>query len=202
MKVALVGASGHAGSAILRELVRRGHEVVAIARKPEKIEKLVGVKAVAGEAADPLKLATQLRGVDAVISAVPFSIVPVENFLQALHEGNVKRYLVVGGAGSLLLPNGTRVVDSPDFPAEWKKEALGGAHFLDELKKSDLNWTFLSPSAFFEDGPRTGRFRLGTDHLLIDAQGKSSISFADFAIALIDELESPHHNRQRFTVGY
>lgn len=202
MRVALVGASGHAGSAILRELVRRGHEVIAIARKPEKIEKLNGVKPVAGDASDPAVLSSLIRSSDAVISAVPFSIVPVEKFLAALHDAGVKRYLVVGGAGSLLLPNGGRVVDSPDFPAEWKTEALGGAHFLDVLKKSDLNWTFLSPSAFFEEGPRTEHFRLGKDHLLLDAQGNSRISFADFAIALVDELERPQHNKERFTVGY
>jgi putative NADH-flavin reductase len=111
--------------------------------------------------------------------------------------------LVVGGAGSLFVAPGVRVIDTPDFPAEYKTEASAGAAFLDELKKEkSLNWTFLSPSALFIEGPRTGVFRLGLDSLLVDTNGHSSISFADFAIAMLDEIERPAHSRQRFTVGY
>lgn len=201
-KIVLLGASGHAGSAILAELSRRGLTVTAVARDPKKIAVLPGVTAQAGDAQNPEALAGLLAGADAVISAIPFSAVPVEKLVAALEKAKVSRYLVVGGAGSLLLPNGTRVVDSPDFPAAWKDEALGGAHFLDVLKASFLRWTFLSPSALFEEGPRTGKFRIGKDHLLLDAKGESKISFADFAIAMVDELQHPQHLKARFTVGY
>lgn len=110
---------------------------------------------------------------------------------------------MVGGAGSLLLPDGGRVIDSEGFPAEYKAEASAGAEFLDVLRQEkDLDWTFLSPSAEFVETERTGKFRLGQDNLLVSSAGRSWISFADYAIALIDEVETPKHSRQRFTVGY
>lgn len=115
----------------------------------------------------------------------------------------MKRLLVVGGAGSLLLPGGSRVIDSPGFPEEYKAEANAGSVFLDTLRQEkDLDWTFLSPSAEFVETARTGTFRLGRDELLVSSEGRSWISFADFAIALIDEVETPKHSRQRFTIGY
>ncbi|MNY44305.1 hypothetical protein D3C86_1793190 [compost metagenome] len=110
---------------------------------------------------------------------------------------------MVGGAGSLLLPTGTRVIDSPDFPAEYKAEASAGAVFLDTLRQEqELDWTFLSPSALFVEGERTGTFRIGQDDLLVSAEGKSWITFADYAIAMLDEVERHEYSRQRFTVGY
>lgn len=119
-----------------------------------------------------------------------------------MRAAGVKRYLVVGGAGSLLVAPGQRLVDQPDFPEAYKAEATKGADFLDLLKTvTDLDWTFLSPSMMFIPGERTGTFRLGKDDLLTNEQG-SSISFADYAIALVDEVETPRHIRQRFTVGY
>ena len=115
----------------------------------------------------------------------------------------VKRLLVVGGAGSLLLPSGHRVIDSPDFPEAYKAEANAGVRFLDTLRQEPtLDWTFLSPSAEFVEGQRSGHYTLGKDHLLIGADGKSWITFADYAIAMLDELEKPAHSRARFTVGY
>lgn len=110
---------------------------------------------------------------------------------------------MVGGAGSLLLPDGSRVIDSQGFPAEYKAEASAGAEFLEALRQErELDWTFLSPSAEFVETERTGTFRLGQDHLLVSAEGRSWISFADYAIAMIDEVEKHQHPRQRFTVGY
>ena len=110
---------------------------------------------------------------------------------------------MVGGAGSLEVAPGQRLVDQPFFHAEWKPEALGGAAFLEALRaEPDLDWTFLSPSALFVPGERTGVFRLGDDQLLTAADGKSSISFEDYAVALVDELETPQRRRRRFTVGY
>lgn len=202
MKVALIGASGNAGSRILAELSRRGHEVTAIARNPDKIAALPGVTAQAGDLFDTDALARLLSGHDAVISSVHFLASDPAKLIGAVKAAGVRRYLVVGGAGSLEVAPGVRLVDTPEFPAIYKDEALGGAAFLDALRaEPDLDWTFLSPSALFVPGERTGRFRLGKDELLSSEAG-SSISFEDYAIALVDELEKPAHIRERFTVGY
>jgi NAD(P)-dependent dehydrogenase (short-subunit alcohol dehydrogenase family) len=114
----------------------------------------------------------------------------------------VQRYLVVGGAGSLETAPGRREMDDPRFPAAVRPEAQAGSEFLNRLRASDLDWTFLSPSRFFEPGVRTGKFRIGQDRLLVDAAGRSAVSMEDYAIAMVDELERPAHSRQRFTVGY
>ncbi|KHN60548.1 3-beta hydroxysteroid dehydrogenase [Dickeya fangzhongdai] len=200
--IALIGASGNAGSQILKELSERGHQITAIARHPEKIAALPGVTAKKGDALDEAGLAALLAGHDAVISAVYFTKSNPQTLINAVRAAGVKRYLVVGGAGSLLVAPGQRLIDQPDFPEAYKAEATKGADFLDLLKTvTDLDWTFLSPSMMFVPGERTGIFRLGQDDLLTNEQG-SSISFADYAIALVDEVEKPQHIRQRFTVGY
>lgn len=201
-RIALIGASGNAGSRLLKELSDRGHQITAIARHPEKIAALPGVTAVKGDANEREGLAGILKGHDVVISSVHFSASDPDNLIGAVRAAGVKRYLVVGGAGSLFVAPGQRVVDQPGFPAQDKAEASKGAVFLDQLKSvTDLEWTFLSPSAMFVPGERTGRFRLGKDDLLSNAEG-SSISFEDYAIAMADEIENPKHIRQRFTVGY
>ena len=200
--VALIGASGRAGSAILKELSDRGHKVTAIARNPEKIATLPNVTAKKGDVFDKNGLATLLKGHDAVVSAVHFSASDASTLIEAVRAAGAKRYLVVGGAGSLEVAPGKRLVDQPDFPAAYKAEALKGGEFLDLLKgEKQLDWTFLSPSALFVAGERTGKFRLGKDTLLTHDKG-SSISFEDYAIALVDEIEKPAHSRARFTVGY
>jgi len=201
-KVALIGASGQAGSRILKELSDRGHHVTAIARHPDEIAALPNVTAQRGDVADGVGLAGLLRGHDAVISSVHFSVTDPAALIGAVRASGVKRYLVVGGAGSLEVAPGVRLVDTPEFPEAYKAEASAGATFLDLLRgETDLDWTFLSPSAMFVAGERTGTFRLGKDTLLTNDQG-SSISFEDYAIALVDEIERPAHVRQRFTVGY
>jgi hypothetical protein len=200
--VALIGASGNVGTRILKELISRGHVVTGIARHPDKIEKIEGVTPVAGDTHDKEKLASILKGHDVVISAVRFLDTDPEELIQAVKDSGVKRYIVVGGAGSLEVAPGKMVIDQPDFPDAFKPEASKGVVFLDVLKKAeDLEWTFLSPSAMFTPGERTGVFRLGKDQLLSNENG-SSISFEDFSIALVDELEKPQHIRERFTVGY
>ncbi len=200
--VALIGASGNAGARILKELSERGHTVTGISRNPEKIAKLPNVTATRADVFDKNGLAAVLRGHDAVISAVHFTASDPHILLDAVRAAGVRRYLVVGGAGSLEVAPGKRLVDQPDFPAAYKAEASKGAEFLELLRTvQDLDWTFLSPSAMFVPGTRTGHFRLGQDALLTNEQG-SSISFEDYAIALVDELEKPAHIRQRFTVGY
>lgn len=201
-KIALIGASGNAGSRILKELSDRGHQVTAIARNPEKITALPGVVAKKGDVFDQAALSELLKGHDAVISSIHFTASDPATLIEAVRASGVPRYLVVGGAGSLEIAPGQRVVDLPDFPAAYKAEATKGAEFLDRLKQEkQLDWTFLSPSAEFVPGERTGKFRIGKDSLLSNDQG-SRISFEDYAIALADEIEKPQHSRQRFTVGY
>jgi len=202
MKVALIGASGQAGSRLLEELVRRGHTVTAIARHPEKIAAGSQVTAKKGDVYDGARLASLLGGHDAVISSVHFTASDPKILIEAVRAAGVKRYLVVGGAGSLEVAPGVKLIDTPQFPAAYKAEAAKGGEFLDLLRKEpDLDWTFLSPSAMFIAGERTGKFRLGKDQLLSHEKG-SSISFEDYALALVDELEKPAHSRQRFTIGY
>jgi len=203
MKIAVIGASGNAGSRISAELARRGHSVTAIARNPEKIAAQANVTPTRGDVMDQAGLARLLAGHDAAISSVHFLASDPAKLIGAAKESKVGRYLVVGGAGSLEVAPGVRLVTTPGFPVAYKAEAEKGAAFLDLLRaERELNWTFLSPSALFVAGERTGKFRLGTDQLLTAADGKSSISFEDFAVALADEIERPAHIRQRFTVGY
>jgi putative NADH-flavin reductase len=202
MKIALIGATGNAGSRILDELTRRGHTVTAIVRHPDKVPQKPNVTARKGNADDVDALAKLLQGHDAVISSVHFTASDPRKLIDAVHKSGVKRYLVVGGAGSLEVAPGKQLIDTPEFPSQYKAEAAAGGVFLDLLRQDrTLDWTFLSPSALFVPGERTGKFRLGTDQLLSNEKG-SSISFEDFAIALIDELEKPKHVRRRFTVGY
>ena len=203
MKIAVVGASGNAGSRIVAELSRRGHHVTAIARNPDKIAALPQVTAVKGDAHDQTALTELLSGQDVAISSIHFLASDPAKLIGAAKASGVGRYLVVGGAGSLEVAPGVRLVTTPGFPAQYKAEAEKGAAFLDLLGlEKDLNWTFLSPSALFTAGERTGKFRLGTDQLLAGADGKSWISFEDFAVALADEIERPAHIRKQFTVGY
>jgi uncharacterized protein len=203
MKIAVIGASGNAGSRITAELARRGHSVTAIARHPEKIPSGANVTPTKGDVMDQAGLARLLAGHDAAISSVHFLASDPAKLIGAAKASKVGRYLVVGGAGSLEVAPGVRLVTTPGFPVAYKAEAEKGAAFLDLLRvEKELNWTFLSPSALFTAGERTGKFRLGIDQLLTAPDGKSSISFEDFAVALADEIERPAHIRQRFTVGY
>ncbi|MGC2775779.1 MAG: NAD(P)-dependent oxidoreductase [Bradyrhizobium sp.] len=203
MKIAVAGASGRAGSRITAELASRGHQVTGIARNPDKIVKHANVTAVKGDANDRAELAKLWAGHDVAISAIHFLASDAETLIGAAKDSGVSRYLVVGGAGSLEVAPGVRLVTTPAFPAQYKAEAEKGAAFLDRLgQEKELNWTFLSPSALIDFGTRTAKFRLGTDQLLVDAEGKSFISFEDFAVAMVDEIERPAHQRARFTVGY
>ena len=203
MKIAVIGASGNAGSRITAELARRGHQVTAIARNPEKIAQHAGVTPTKGDVMDQAGLARLVAGHDAAISSVHFLASDPVKLIAAARESKVGRYLVVGGAGSLEVAPGVRLVTTPGFPVAYKAEAEAGGAFLDLLRvERELNWTFLSPSALFVAGERTGKFRLGIDQLLTAPDGKSSISFEDFAVALADEIERPAHIRRRFTVGY
>jgi putative NADH-flavin reductase len=202
-KIAIIGATGRAGSQLLEEALRRGHSVTAIARDTSKIGQRNGVLSKNVDALDAVALQAAIEGHDVVISAAHFSTLPASAVIGPVKKAGVNRLLVVGGAGSLLLPDGTRVIDSKGFPEEYKAEAGAGAEFLEHLRQEqDLDWTFLSPSAEFVEGERTEKFRVGKDDLLVSSEGRSWITFADYALAMLDEIESPRHSRQRFTVGY
>jgi putative NADH-flavin reductase len=201
--IAIIGATGRAGSQLLTEALRRGHTVTAIARKASTLPAQAGVTAKDVDVLDATALQHAVAGADAVFSAAHFTGIPASAIISPVKKAGVKRLLVVGGAGSLFAAPGLKLIDAPGFPQEYKTEAAAGGAYLDTLRQEkDLNWSFLSPSALFIEGERTGKFRLGQDDLLSDAEGKSWISFADFAIAFIDELEKPVHSQKRFTVGY
>jgi putative NADH-flavin reductase len=201
--IALLGGTGNVGRRLLAEALRRGHTVTVVARKP--VDDLpAGASFVQADiTADPADLGARLGRHDVLISAARFDTVTADQVLAVARAAGIPRLAVVGGAGSLEVAPGVRLVDTPQFPAEYKAEALPGATFLEQLRGvSDIDWTFLSPAAFFGPGERTGSFRLGGDRFLTDAEGNSRISYEDFAVALLDEIEQPRHSRQRFSVVY
>lgn len=203
MNIALIGVSGRVGSRLLAELLRRGHRVTGIARDTSKLASQPQLVLKNGDANQPAQLAPLLAGHDAVLSALKFATSDAAALITAVKQAGVDRLLVVGGAGSLEVAPGRALLDTPDFPAAYRPEAEAGRRFLDTLRtERSLDWTFLSPAAEFVPGERSGKFRLGGDQLLADANGRSWISMEDYAIAFVDELETPKHSRQRFTVGY
>ncbi|RCW69223.1 NAD(P)-dependent oxidoreductase [Pseudorhodoferax soli] len=202
--IAILGITGNAGSRIAAELLARGHRVTGIARDPSKAPARAGLTLVAADATQAATLAPLLEGHDVVVSATRFvGGIDAATLVAAARQAGVPRIAVVGGAGSLEVAPGVALIDTPQFPEAYKAEAGAGRVFLQALRgEQGVDWTFLSPSALFAPGERTGKFRLGGDQLLVDAQGNSHISMEDFAIALADEIERPQHARQRFTVGY
>lgn len=213
MKIVLLGATGFVGSALLDEALRRGHEVTAIVRHPEKLTRKEGLVAKAGDVYDPELLAKLIRGHDALISAFnpgwqnpslyDDQVRGTTSIIAAVKVAGIKRVLWVGGTGGLEVKPGVRVLDGPGLPDWVRPGALATFNALEQLRKEvELGWSYLAPSAELLPGERTGKFRLGGDQLLVDANGRSWISVQDYAVAMIDELENPRHVRQRFTVGY
>lgn len=212
MKIALIGASGFVGSALLKEAAYRGHAVTALVRYPDKVEKLAGVTAVKADVTDGATLAKLLDGHDVVISAFNGgwgdpSIYDKHRKGSTAIAGAAKsagiRLIVVGGAGSLYAPDGSQFVDSPEFPKEWKDGARAARDSLDDLKReTDLDWTFVSPPFHLAPGERTGKYRSGGDQPVFDDKGESAISVQDLAVAILDEAEKPRHGGKRFTVAY
>jgi putative NADH-flavin reductase len=212
MNIALIGATGFIGSALLQEALARKHEVTALAAHPEKLAPHRQLKLRKTDVLKRAALADHLAGFDVAISAFSghgqddvygYYMNGIANIIGAVKDAGVKRLLVVGGAGSLEVAPGVQALDTPGFPDIYKATAEGARQALALLRAEPaLDWTMLSPSAVIAPGQRTGRFRLGGDQMLVGADGNSAISVEDYAVALIDELENPAHARQRFTVGY
>ena len=203
MKIALVGATGNIGKRILAELASRGASVTAIARKPEAVPASPLVTAKQGDAFDEAALAALLIGHDAVVSSLPFVPGLARSVVEAVKRSGVKRIVMVGGAGSLEVAPGKMLKDTltlPDAVRAIIEEGTNALHLL--RNERGLEWTFFSPAAEIGPGERTGKFRLGGDQLVSDANGKSRISYEDYAVALVDELETPRHARKRFTIAY
>lgn len=202
MKIAIMGATGNAGQRLVEEALGRGHEVTGISRNADAQAAREGVNWVKADINDVDDMAAKVAGHDAAILSMPFNGLNADNVFGVAKKSGVK-LLIVGGAASLKNDDGVLLIDQPGFPDFIKVEAEPARQFLNKLKSGvDFTWTFLSPAMFFGPGERTGAFRLGTDNLLTAADGKSSISYEDFAIALIDEIETPKHENARFTVGY
>jgi putative NADH-flavin reductase len=217
MKIALIGASGFVGSAVLKEALGRGHVVTAIVRHPDKIKtENKNLKKVKANALNADEVANAVKGHDAVINAYnPGWTNPniYNEFLEgakSVQEGakkaGVKRLFAIGGGGSLYVAPGVQLVDTPQFPDEWKQGALAARDYLKLIKQEkDLEWTFLSPAIEMHQGTsgtRKGSYRKGLEEPVFDENGRSIISVEDMAIAIIDEIEKPAHIRQRFTVAY
>jgi len=214
MKIALIGATGFVGSAVLNEALNRGHKVTATARDTSKITvKNDNLTVVNANVYDTEALVKVLTGHEAIVNAFNAGwtnpnlyddfIKGSESIQQAVKLSGVKRLLVVGGAGSLEIAPGVQLVDTPQFPAEWKTGATAARDYLNIIKKeNDLDWTFLSPAIHLHPGARTGVFRLGTDQPVFDADHKSEITVEDMAVAIINELEQNQFIKKRFTLGY
>ncbi|MGA6119030.1 NAD(P)-dependent oxidoreductase [Sphingobacterium anhuiense] len=209
MKVAIIGASGFIGSAILNEALSRGHDITAIVRNPEKVTvSNPRLNVNKGDVIKEEELVSLLKGNEAVISAYSANdsstyVKAITAIINATKKAGITRLLAVSGAGSLEVKPGVQLLDTPEFPAEWKDGATATRDAFDVIKQvTDLDWSVLSPAMVIEPGPRTGVFRLGKDQVLFNDKGESKISTADFAVALLDELERPAHIKQRFTLAY
>jgi putative NADH-flavin reductase len=212
MKIAVIGATGRVGREVVREALAHGHEVVAIARDPSKVAPAAHLTTVKADVMKAAETAKAVKGADAVISAYNPGWTNPEiradttkgfaGIIAGLKQAGVRRVLFVGGAGSLT-EGGGRLVDRADFHPQWKPGALGAADALDMVRQEkDLEWSFVSPAVMLNDGARTGRYRHGKDSPVRNEKGESTISVADLAHAILDEIEKPQHVRQRFTVGY
>lgn len=214
--VTVIGATGFVGSQVVKELLSRGYKVNALARDTSKLESSDGVFKMNVDVNDADKLSEALKGSDAVISAFNAGWTNptiyddytkgAKSIEQAVELSGVKRFIVVGGAGSLFTPNGTQIVDTPDFPAEIKPGAEAARDYLNEIKKNTiLDWTFFSPAPEMHQGTsgeRKGIYRVGLENPVVDENGRSVLSVEDVAVALVDELENNSHIKERFTAAY
>ena len=214
-EIVLIGASGFVGSAILNEALDRGHKVTAVVLHPEKItavSKNLVIKQ--GDVSFIETVAEVSKGADTVISAynpgwknpkiAEETTKVYKAILNGVKQAGVKRLLVVGGAGSLFISPGKRIMDTGSIPESYLPavRALAEVYLIDLMAEKSVDWVFFSPAGILEQGLRTGKFRLGKDDLIVNEKGESKISVQDYAVAMIDELEKPAHHRERFTIGY
>jgi putative NADH-flavin reductase len=216
MKLVVFGATGNVGRRVAAEALRRGHEVVGIVRDPSAVASPVaGVRLVKGDATDAASVAAVVRGADAVVSAIsprpnsrglpaPSLAANSRAVIAGMRAAGVRRVLYVGGASSLEVAPGRALADEPGFPEPYKAEAQEGREALVIWRgeATGLDWTYLSPAAEIAPGERTGAYRTSDDALLRDAKGRSFITFEDYAVAVLDELERPQHVGRRFGVAY
>jgi len=216
MKIVVIGATGNIGRRVTKEALSRGHEVTGVVRDPAAVEAPdPHLRLVKGDATKADDVARVVKGADAVVSAIsprpnprglpaPSLSANARALIAGLRAAGVKRVLYVGGASSLEVAPGKALADLPDFPEMYKAEAREGRESLAVWRKEadGLDWTYLSPAAEIGPGERTGKYRTTGDQLLVDAAGKSFISFEDYAVAVLDELERPKHVGRRFGVAY
>jgi putative NADH-flavin reductase len=216
MKLVVFGATGNVGQRVVAEALRRGHEVVGVVRDPDAVQSPdKRVPLVKGDATNADSIAKVARGSDAVVSAIsprpnsrglaaPSLAANSRALIKGLRDAKVKRVLYVGGASSLEVAPGKALADMPDFPAAYREEAREGREALGIWRNDakGLDWTYLSPAAEIAPGKRTGKYRTTDDKLLVDDEGKSVITFEDYAVAVLDELEHPKHVGKRFGVAY
>jgi len=210
MNVVVYGATGNAGSEIVKELLRRGHTVTGVARKVDTLEGQPGLTAKTDDLSNVDRIAEVIQGADVVVSAyqppadnTDELIAVTKREIEAVKKADVPRLVVVGGAGQLEVAPGVTLIKSGYLPAEYMPIALSHEKAAKVLEESNgVNWTYIAPAAYFVPGDRTGKYRTGTNNLVSDEKGESRISFADYAIALVDEIEKPKHERALFSVGY
>ena len=214
-RIAIIGASGLVGSAILKESLERGHTVTAIVRHPEKITlNNPNLQIKSGDVLAEDSVPELVKGVDVVISAYnPGWTNPdiaaettkgYKSIIGGVKKAKIPRLLIVGGAGSLYVAPEKRVMDTGMIPETYIPaiESLAGVLYHLQKEEKELDWAYFSPAGNIEPGERTGKFRLGKDHLIVDEKGESHISVEDFAVAMLDEVEKPQHHKERFTIGY
>ena len=216
MKIVVFGATGNVGRRVAAEALQRGHAVVGVVRDPAAVQSPdPRVTLVKGDATNADRIAEIVRGADAVVSAIsprpnsrglpaPSLVANARALIAGLRAANVRRVLYVGGASSLEVAPGQALADQPDFPEAYRAEAREGRDALAVWRSEaqGLDWTYLSPAAEIAPGEHTGEYRTTGDQLLVDDEGKSFISFEDYAVAVLDELEQPKHIGQRFGVAY
>jgi putative NADH-flavin reductase len=215
LKIIVYGGGGNIGSRIVAEAVARGHRVTVVERNPKEGSAPAGVTLIKGDVFDTAQVAKDIAQQDVVVSAVAVRPTPTRDFYvrlvksvvdaQRSVKGVKPRFMIVGGASSLEVAPGKRLVDSlpPTLPDGVKNEILSMVDALDYLRTvSDTPWTFFSPAQNIAAGSRTGKFRIGGDQLLKDEHGESRISYEDYAVALLNEIETPHYKNKRFTVAY
>ena len=215
MKIGIIGASGKSGLALTKEALKQGYQVIAITRNPIKMPTFNNNNRLTIKKADLTNknsIKTAISDVDILINAYGPTIdnpksmhqEVAENLITIIHQcQNIKRLLIVGGAGSLLNDKNELLVETNDFPAAWKEHARQQVQALVTYRNSDINWTYFSPALYYDPQlPTLGKFKLGNNHLIVNQEGKSEISYGDAAIAIINEIKEQKFIKKRFTAGY